>query len=105
MHLNGDGSFRRALSRRGDPETDYLSDLMFVAFRCCEIEAEFEPIYHRAACQAVEHEAHCVLAERVTQYTVISDTLRTAPRRFARRQRARSLAQDCVARFIEAIGG
>lgn len=103
-HLLEDGSFRRAIAIYGDPEVNYLGDIIFCSVHCVEIEQAFEPIRYRVASQAVEHEAHCLFVERQNRFKVVSDTVRTRPARFREREVARAIAVVGVRRLLEALG-
>lgn len=103
LHLAPEGSLRKALQVRGDPEIDYYEDIQFFGFRCTEIEQNFPLVMHRVAAQAAEHEAHCLFAERTHQFKIISDTVRTAPRKFNDREQVRAIAARAVDAFLGAI--
>lgn len=102
-HLSESGSLRKAIQRKGDPDVDYMSDILFLGFHCGAIEFDFPPIQHRIVSQAIEHEVHCVLSELGTPFRLISDTVRTAPRRFFNARYARQTAETLVAEFLNEI--
>ncbi len=102
-HLSTSGSLRSALNAKGDPEINYLDEILFFGFHCSAIETEFSDVQRRRASQAVEYEAHCVLSEQETPFKLISTTSRTLPRRFRQWEKARSIAEDSVAAFRYAL--
>jgi len=85
-HVGMRGSFRMRVEEHGDPETDYFNSLIFAYYACEWIVQDYGESERRSVCQALEHELHCIysgdpylLGEEVR---VISDTVKTAPRRF-----------------------
>ena len=102
-HLQLAGSFRLALAASGDPEVDYFGDISFCAVRCRTVESEFPPSLLKTATQAVEHRLHVTLCRRPgvlgRPLRLISDTEKTAPRRFDRW----TLAQDIATAVLDGL--
>jgi hypothetical protein len=103
-HLQTFGSFRVAVANKGDPDVDYLDDICFYAFHCSLLQTHFPPAQYKVATQAVEHRVHTTLALRPHAlgyaFRLISDTEKTAPRRFKEWTLAQSLAEA----IVEALG-
>jgi hypothetical protein len=99
-HLFTDNGFLRMVKECGDPEIDYLSNIKLFAYYCHSIIENFPEIEWKTATQAVEHEIHCCVLQYPSKlrrlFTLISDTERTAPRRFKHWDFARKIAMDIL---------
>jgi hypothetical protein len=85
-HLESGDGFRARIAEKGNPDLDYLSNLIMFARRCDWITTTFTAAQWKTATQAVEHSMHDVFAAdpRVLgkHLRLISDTEKTAPRGF-----------------------
>jgi hypothetical protein len=108
-HLSPQGTFREKLAAKGDPEVDYLSDVKLFAYHCHSLAKTFPQPQWKTATQAVEHEVHCYVLQHPSkfreQFILISDTEKTAPRRFKHWGFARQLSEQLATAFANEIAG
>jgi hypothetical protein len=84
-HLEPDGTFTRLLREHDADELLQRHVLRFGCFPCAEIVHDVPVHERRRATQWVEHELHLRFAESGVlsgRFSVISNTTRTAPRRY-----------------------
>jgi len=101
-HLQSAGSFRKALIKHNDGvdqlELSNGNIVTFYAFHCTEVEEKYPATQHKLATKAVEYEVHKLLMMKPSlipvDFTLISDTLRTAPRRFENPEWSESVALE-----------
>lgn len=99
-HLLPNSDFIQRIRLIGDPEIDYLNELLFLAFFCQPVIENFDVGQWKTATQAVEHELHCLVLQKPSIlgsfFNLVSDTEKTAPRRFSERVLARKIASDIL---------
>ncbi|MFO1432247.1 MAG: hypothetical protein U1F76_19245 [Candidatus Competibacteraceae bacterium] len=101
-HLQPNGSFLASVRLRGDPEKQY-NNIIFTSIFCKSIIEEFGESETRIATQALEHEIHSKLVGNPVffgrQLKVISDTQKTAPRRFTAWGRIHKMVPEILDQF------
>jgi hypothetical protein len=106
-HLGLDGSFRKNVKKKGDPELNYLNQPYFFAYSCTSITTDFPEIQWKIVTQAVEHEVHCCVFQFPSKlgkrFNIVSDTTRTAPTRFQNWNFAKQLSLKIVDSLAEVI--
>ncbi|EHU0384522.1 hypothetical protein KY019_002909 [Vibrio cholerae] len=88
-HLSSNGSFSKKLNRHLDGEcvSSYMTDIRFCSYSCYTELSSIEKYYcgYRIPTQALEHKLHeIVISDKTfgTEKKILSETLKTAPRRF-----------------------
>jgi hypothetical protein len=100
QHLEGSDGLRSRLAEKGDPELDYMSNLVMFAKRCDWIKHRFAAAQWKTVTQAVEHALHESFAADpgvLGGYRrLISDTEKTAPRSFRYWDLVNEFAQEII---------
>lgn len=104
-HLSTNGSFRRNIIKKADPEINYFNDLTFFAYSCKSIAEIFPEVKWKIVTQAVEHEIHCYVLQYPSRigkrFKVISDTQKTAPSRFQEWDFAKQLSEKVIDSLVD----
>lgn len=97
-HLQATGSFTAAVALQEEFADQPLDEVGFFAFRLDQLVVNYPAIQFKQVTQAIEHELHVLLRSRPSvfggRFRLISDTAKTAPRKFKDWDLARKIARD-----------